>query len=258
MNLESGTMATKKSFFISDLHLFSRRSSAPKWESAFRSSVQQAHTFVLGGDIFDFRWSTQATLDHAIEDSIDWLKRLLDLNPSCNFHYLLGNHDCHPAFVEALQKLADSTAHMVWHRHFLRLDDCVFLHGDIVDARVRIGEDCDEVLDAKRLAGELRDPPNALSHALYDVAVRARVHRLVVQLAKPNEMVLRRLVRYLDKHDLSSATGVNRVYFGHTHRPVNAVLYSGMRFYNPGATIKGLPFNVIETETPPLSISQWK
>lgn len=247
-----------QSFFISDLHLFSRRSSAPTWENSLRRAVQQAHTFVLGGDIFDFRWSLHQSLGHAIEDSIVWLNRLLSLNPSCTFHYILGNHDCHPEFVEALSELARSTRRLNWHRHLLRIGNCVFLHGDIVDAKVRPGQNFDSILDAKRLAGELREPPTAFSHVLYDAAVSARVHRLVVQLAKPNELVLRRLTRYLESHRLGQNSGVERVYFGHTHRRLNAVVHAGMKFYNPGATIKGLPFNVIETEIDPASALAWK
>lgn len=247
-----------KSFFISDLHLFSRRSCAASWEGAFRAAIEQSHTFILGGDIFDFRWSTQESLRHAIDDAQIWLRRLVGLNANCNFHYLLGNHDCHPDFVQSLAELADDSNNFVWHRHFLRIEDCVFLHGDVVDAKVRAGQDFDQILDAKRLAGELRDPPKAISHALYDVAVRARVHRLVVQLAKPKEMVLRRLVRYLELHQLTSETGVSQVYFGHTHRSLNAVPFAGMHFYNPGAAIKGLPFSMIEANVISAPITQWK
>ncbi|MFO0941528.1 MAG: metallophosphoesterase [Pirellulales bacterium] len=246
------------SFFISDLHLFSRRSCAGLWEDRFRAAIEQSHTFILGGDIFDFRWSTQQTLQHAVDDAMEWLRELLRINANCSFHYLLGNHDCHPDFIAALKDLSYSTANFVWHRHFLRIENSVFLHGDVVDAKVRAGQNFDQILDAKRLAGELRDPPKALSHALYDVAVRARVHRLVVQIAKPNELVLRKLIHYLKLHDLTAESGVTDVYFGHTHRRLNAIPYEGMRFYNPGAAIKGLPFNMIEATVNAVPLASWK
>lgn len=248
----------KSSYFISDLHLFSRRTSAWKWESAFREAVKQAHTFVLGGDIFDFRWATQLSLGHAITDSIQWLRQLMTHNRECNFHYLLGNHDCHPDFVDALSQLQKDSSQFVWHRHLLQIDQFVFLHGDIVDTKVRHGEDYNTILDARRLAGELRMPPTALSHAIYDAAVKARMHRLVVQLAKPKDLVLRRLSRYLESQGLDASAGVSDVYFGHTHRRLNAVPFHDIRFHNPGAAIKGLPFHLIETNLPARSLASWK
>lgn len=234
------------SWFVSDLHLFSRRSSAPLLEATIRSAVQQSQLFVLGGDIFDFRWSTQANVDHAVQDSIEWLQRLMDVNTNCKFHYLLGNHDCHPAFVDSLDRLSQSVSQLSWHRHYLRLDDNVFLHGDIVDTRVPAGRDYHEVLDARRLLGELRKPPTRMSHTLYDMAVHARVHRLVVQVAKRPKIVLNRLSRYLAAHALDADSGIQHVFFGHTHRRLSAVAYRGIRYHNPGAAIKGLPFQLIK------------
>lgn len=236
----------KESWFISDLHLFSRRSSAPQIEDLIQSAVSRSDTFILGGDIFDFRWSTQLSKGEAINDSIAWLERLIENNTSCKFHYLLGNHDCHPEFVDALQRLAESTPQLSWHRHLLRIDQNVFLHGDIVDTRVLPGQVHHDVLDAKRLIGESRKPPTKISHAIYDAAVQARVHRLVVQLAKRKDLVLKRLTDYLKAHSQDYESGVNHVYFGHTHRQLRSIPYAGMRFYNPGAAIKGLPFQMME------------
>lgn len=238
----------RKSWFISDLHLFSRRSSAPLLQSFIDSAVSRADTFVLGGDIFDFRWSTQLSKGEAISDSIAWLERLIESNTSCKFHYLLGNHDCHPDFVEALHKLAESTPQLSWHRHLLRIDQNVFLHGDIVDARIQPGQIHHEILEARRLISEHRKPPTKISHAIYDVAVHARVHRLVVQLAKRKDVVLRRLTNYLRAHSHDYESGVSHVYFGHTHRKLHAIPFAGMRFYNPGAAIKGLPFQMMEIQ----------
>jgi len=237
-------MEPNTAWFVSDLHLFSRRSCAPEIESRIRTAVQHAHTFVLGGDIFDFRWSTHLSLGHAIEDSMAWLQNLLEVNPNCKFHYLLGNHDCHPQFVASLDRLSQSIPQLSWHRHLLRIGNNVFLHGDIVDARIRPGEEYHKVLDARRLIGEMRKPPTRVSHALYDMAIQARVHRLVVQVAKRRELVLGRLARYLESHDMDSHTGVRHVYFGHTHRKLIAVPRKGIQFHNPGAAIKGLPFQM--------------
>lgn len=240
------TTPMTRTHFISDLHLFSRRSSAPELESVIQSAVKHSETFVLGGDIFDFRWSTQGSMSRAVEDSVDWLQRLIEVKPDCHFHYLLGNHDCHPEFVEALTRLSEQVPQLVWHRHMMRLGDRVFLHGDIVDTKVRSGEKPHDVLDSRRLIGEMRRPPNRVSHALYDAAIQVRVHRVVAQLAKRHALVLKRLAHYLSEHGETHATGVRDVYFGHTHRSLSSIAYNGMRFHNPGAAIKGLPFQIIE------------
>ena len=50
-------MKFPKAHFVSDLHLFSKRSSGPQVQRAIEAAVARSDTFVLGGDIFDFRWS---------------------------------------------------------------------------------------------------------------------------------------------------------------------------------------------------------
>jgi UDP-2,3-diacylglucosamine pyrophosphatase LpxH len=236
----------KSSWFISDLHLFSRRSAAPLIEPAIRSAVKHSHKFILGGDIFDFRWSTQFSRSAAVADGIAWLQRLLDINPDCQFHYLLGNHDCHPEFVHSLQRLAESTPAIDWHRYVLRIGHSAFLHGDIVDTRILPGQSHHDILDERRSTSEQRRPPAKISHTIYDMAVQAKVHRLVVQMAKRRQQVLRRLTGYLSAQGLSAQTGIQHVYFGHTHRRLISIPYAGMRFHNPGAAIKGLPFQMLE------------
>lgn len=238
---------SKKSFFISDLHLFARRSTAPSLEAAIQEAARQSHTFVLGGDIFDFRWSSHRDLEEAIHHSKQWLERLVAANTGCRFYYLLGNHDCHPQFVESLQQMTETFPHMEWHRHYARIDGNVFLHGDIVDTPVRPGIAHHEILDLRRSAKESRRPPHPFSHTLYDAAVKTRMHRVVMTLARRNELVLKRLTRYLESQGEMATTGVENVYFGHTHRQMLAVPFEGMKFHNPGAAIKGLPFRILET-----------
>lgn len=240
----------KRAWFLSDLHLFARRSSAAGMHAGILEAVRQADAFVLGGDIFDFHWSTHASREESVRQSMDWLERLVAANTACRFHYLLGNHDSHPRFVEELQKLSERLPQLEWHRHLLRISHSVFLHGDIVDARVRPGEIHHAVLDARRLAKDDRRPPAGISHALYDLVVRTRVHRAVVHLSKRQKTVLRRVSRYLEAQGEGPSSGVRDVYFGHTHRRMNNVRFGGLNFHNPGATIRGLPFRMIEVALP--------
>ncbi len=46
-----------KCYFVSDLHLFANRSDAHRYLEEIALAASQAEAFVLGGDIFDFRWS---------------------------------------------------------------------------------------------------------------------------------------------------------------------------------------------------------
>jgi UDP-2,3-diacylglucosamine pyrophosphatase LpxH len=235
-----------KSWFLSDLHLFARRSAAPRMEKAFHQAAREAHTFVLGGDIFDFRWRGKLPLAVAIDQSQRWLEKLIENNTACRYYYLLGNHDSHPDFVERLERLSEQLPNFVWHRHLLKIDKSIFLHGDIVDRRIGVNEIHHDVLDEYRALKDERPDPKRIAHFLYEAAVGARLHRVAVAVAKRKEIVLRRLARYLDAHDLGPAAGVERVFFGHTHRRLIDVPYRGLRFSNPGAAIKGLPFEMIE------------
>ena len=88
--------------FVSDLHLFTRRSKAPRYLEAMRSAAARSKTFVLGGDIFDFRWSTLGTTSATVEAAVQWLEQFAADHPDCHFHYLLGNHNYHRRFLQRL------------------------------------------------------------------------------------------------------------------------------------------------------------
>lgn len=237
-----------RGYFLSDLHLFSRRSFAETLTRQIHDVADQAHTLVLGGDIFDFKWSTRPSLKHSVEEAIQWIDVLMAAHPTCAFYYLLGNHDAHPDFVAELDRLAFRRPQLVWQPHILRLGQCAFLHGDVVD-----GDLYHEEIDSRRRASDRKPPPHAIRHWLYDAVVKARLHRLAGHVARSKSVVLSRLHRYLTAQGLDATSGVSDVYFGHTHREMDGVEYHGLRYHNGGASIKGLGFRIIETrlELPP-------
>jgi len=246
-----------KAHFISDLHLLANRSTGPMLQRAIDEAILQSHTFILGGDIFDFRWSSYRSHEQSIEQSIRYLKNLLAVNPECQFHYILGNHDALPGFTQRLEELAGSNPKLRWHPHFLRLGSSVFLHGDIIDSKIPLEADFHELLDARRLRSEERALPHPLQHSLYDAAVQTRIHRVVAHFANSNRKVMTQVADYLSWAKQDRAAGVEQVYFGHTHRPVDRLRYSGLEFHNPGAAIKGLPFRILPVDLPvdtPVSI----
>lgn len=232
-------------YFISDLHLLSRRSRADSFATAIHDAARHAHTIVLGGDIFDFKWSTLPSLSRSIEESMAWLENLVTPHSHCCFHYLLGNHDAHPLFVEQLDRLSFRLPQLFWQPFVLRLGACVFLHGDIVDSDLN-----HEKLNARRQAlGEL-PPPGRMSHLLYDVVVKARLHRVAIRIGQRRTSVLRKLTQYLTDLGHGPQSGARHVYFGHIHRDMDGIQFGGLTFHNGGASIKGLPFRIVEVREP--------
>jgi UDP-2,3-diacylglucosamine hydrolase len=232
----------RKGYFVSDLHLFARRSSAAQYLRAIHASARQAHTFVLGGDIFDFKWTTLPSVGETVEAGIEWLGALVRPHADCEFHFILGNHDATPLFVERLDTFAIRTPNFSWHRYFLRLEDCLFLHGDIAD-----GKADHEKLEDRRTRWDTETVQSPTSHLLYDLAVRAQLHRLASSLAHRERTVLRHVRTYARRIGHGPEAGTRHIYFGHTHRILNGVHYRGLTFHNGGAAIKGTKFRIVET-----------
>jgi UDP-2,3-diacylglucosamine hydrolase len=240
---KTGSMTNRGCFFLSDLHLLSKRSTATRFNSSIHHAAQNAHTIILGGDIFDFKWSVHRSLTKSIVEAIRWLEKLVLEHSDTSFYYLLGNHDSHPDFVMALDRLAFEQPRLQWQPHILRLGSCVFLHGDVLDG----GLDHD-VLDTHRRMHDDKPPPLAYRHWLYDAVVQTRMHVMVTAMAKPHTWVLRKLSRYLDDQGMHIDQGVSDVYFGHTHRMMSSISYDGLRFHNGGAAIQGINFRIVEAK----------
>jgi len=118
----------------------------PPYLDEIALAASRAEVFVLGGDIFDFRWSSIPIL-RAVERAVRWLRELASACPRCHFHLVLGNHDYHQALIDRLVELDKEVSNLSWHRYYVRLGSSVFLHGDVAD----------KTMDARRLA-EARDP----------------------------------------------------------------------------------------------------
>jgi UDP-2,3-diacylglucosamine hydrolase len=238
-------MQHRSDYFVSDLHLFSRRSLAPRHEAALHAAASRARNFVLGGDIFDFRWSTYHTADETARQAVRWLDALVASHPQCDFHFVQGNHDCNRRFVSALETYNATRPNLSVHPYYLRLGNKMFLHGDVADR----AEICPERLRMRREHwGRDEKRRGNFRHALYDFAVQARLHRLAGKVAHPRRRAVHRILGYLGKIGHSREHGVEHVYFGHTHDALDNYRYRGVTFHNPGAPIAGLDFRIIETE----------
>ncbi len=232
---------TTNAYFVSDLHLFSNRSTGDLILPELRDRVRQTHTVVLGGDIFDFKWSTHESDERSVEKAVEWTEDLLEQNANCEYHYILGNHDSRPEFVEQLDALASRHPNFTWHRYFARLDNCLFLHGDVADGPLDHAR-----LDSRRQKFERKKKKTGLWHVAYDMAIHARLHRLVV-LSIREMKVLRRINAYVERIGHGLDDGVTDVYFGHTHVDLDGIQYQGLCFHNGGAAIRGMKFRIVET-----------
>lgn len=231
-----------RTIFVSDLHLYSRRSQAARHVPALHAAAAHSEQFVLGGDIFDFRWSTLSSTEETVRQAIRWLDELVASHPRCQFHFVLGNHDCNRRFVAALETYSATRPNLLVHPYVLRLGNRLFLHGDAVE-HPRM---CALRLSQRRQRWARDERRSPMRHVLYDLAVTARLHRLAGKVAHPRRRVVHRLLGYLQRIGQGPDQGIEQVYFGHTHDALEHYRYRGVTFHNPGAPMAGLKFRILE------------
>lgn len=231
-----------RTFFVSDLHLCSRRSRAAGHLPAIHQAASRAGAFILGGDIFDFRWSTLPTPEETVQHAIRWLDDLVASHHQCDFHFVQGNHDCNRRFISALETYGATRPNLKLHSYILRQGKNVFLHGDAADHPAM----CQQRLKKRREHWSCDETRSQMRHVLYDLAVTARLHRLAGKVAHPRRRVVHRILGYLNRIHHGPETGVEDVYFGHTHDALQNYRYRGVTFHNPGAPMPGLAFRIVE------------
>jgi UDP-2,3-diacylglucosamine hydrolase len=224
--------------FVSDLHLFSRRSSGLERWTQWWSEAEQADVLVLGGDIFDFRWSRLHTFRDTLRAARKWLEELLAEHTHGRVVYLLGNHDCSSDFQEILNDIAQEFTRFSWASEVWQLGDCVFLHGDILDA----GTDARD-LQSYRAQFEESIPRGKVANALYDIVVGSHIHRVPPRIRHRPKTVCKKLTAYLSQSAGCDLSNVKQVYFGHTHVPMQGYEYNAMRFYNAGSGVRHMGFS---------------
>ena len=231
----------KKVCFVSDLHLLSQRSVADQHNTELRLAAKRSDVFVLGGDIFDFKWSKLATAKASFAYARKWVEDFVHPFPQVKFHYLLGNHDCCQPFVKELELIEKSVSNFQVNPNTLQIGTSVFLHGDVVH-----GPPTQAALETKRRKWALKSRKGPVKNALYDLVTATRIHRFLARTLNPSNKLASKLLMYLEAtgHDVGS---INDVYFGHTHWNTEFD-FQGVRFHNGGAAIRGLSFRWIEFE----------
>lgn len=223
----------KGGVFVSDLHLFSPRSDACQIRKQLSLVTCHEQCIVLGGDIFDFRWSDKGGHLATLRAAHSWLYDLLESTGDTQIVFLPGNHDCHPEFLAQLSELADEVPRFTWFDHHVQIGDSLFLHGDILDARNNV-----RGLPAYRSKFHHATPQPRIAHRTYDMAVGMRIHKLVPRVRHHPLLTVQRLWSHIQHLPLSQQRKVARVYFGHTHVPIHGLRWKEIQFFNPGAALR--------------------
>ncbi len=235
----------QKVYTVSDLHLFCRRSLVERHMPAITQALGDADTFVFNGDIFDFRWSVFPTADETSREAVRWLEREVQSRPECQFHYVLGNHDHVQVFMDRLHELAERLPNLTWDPYYLKIGRALFLHGDCVVWKMGA-----RGLEEFRRGWLQEESRGEFVNKVYDAAFRTRIHCAVSRMYFPRARVIERLAHYLDDIGHGVGSDTKSVYFGHTHLAIDGHEYRGQRFYNGGAPMPGLKFNVLRAEIP--------
>lgn len=235
------TRETTGGLFISDLHLFSQRSIGQAYWNQNKDRILAAKTIVLGGDIFDLRWSQLGSLNATIDAANAWIEAAIASNPRASWVYLLGNHDCHPRIAAILESLAGQHQNFAWSSTVWKIGKSVFLHGDVLDGERHTGG-----LDAYRKSFHEDRQKGRIGNLLYSAVIETRLHGLVPRLRHAQKKTCRRLICYLERQSEGFLDDIDSIYFGHTHIPMDGFRYSRFRFYNAGSGIRHL--KLIPTE----------
>ena len=222
---------------ISDLHLFTHRSDGARCADEIRQGLGESDFFVLNGDIFDFRWSIFPTLDETLDAAEAWLTEALAVNPNCQVHYVMGNHDCPARFAVHLEELAQRTPNFNWHPSHVRIGSNLFLHGDLpISLRP-----CDPF---HRTPGHIERRKGKLLNMAYLALISTRLHRITDRLHSPARCA-QRIHQSLTSDRTGLAEGLTDVYFGHVHYVMRDFKYNGLSFHNTGSAVRHLKSKII-------------
>ena len=226
-------MAMTQGIVLSDLHLFAPRSDGFLRMEETMNAIQEKDVLILNGDTFDFRWSTIRPQEKAITQALNWVQELRENRFSGEIHFILGNHDCIPAFVDGLAKISDIHC----HDHLLALGKNLFLHGDCANRKMNLAR------FQKFRSSWANDRPKSGSAArAYDFSDSIGLSSLFHKIYFPTGTAVRRVVWHLDQVSPDWRGKTEHVFFGHTHLPFEDFEHDGIRFHNTGSAIQNMEF----------------
>ena len=230
----------RKLAFLSDLHLFSARSSGEHARELIAQTISEVDLCVWGGDLFDFRWSRLSDEVETVRRAIGWLESWYDRFPETTFLYLNGNHDVHQSFVDALSEWERDRDRFHCGVNAVCIQDTLLTHGDVIEC------DGDEAsLSQYRSRWSEAAQAGRWASQCYDVAVAMHLHRFAANVAHRNRRTVRRLSKWIQSHQPEPISPIRRVVFGHTHRVLDGYSYNGYQFFNGGAAIRNVSFKPV-------------
>ena len=229
---------------VSDLHLFSHHSRYNDYLRQIHRTAAEVEVFVLNGDIFDFKWSRHGIFSRSVLAARRFLTELCETHPHCHFVIILGNHDAVRPWISALDELEESVLNLEWHEFAVRLQNRVFLHGDVIHAGSTNAA-------LRRFRSRLREPANghALQRFAHGAVHRSRVPWMAFRLL-PKRVLAARILAYLRHEDWLQDSNVRDIYFGHTHSDFEDFHYRGFAFHNCGSATHGGRLRVVDFPIP--------
>ena len=225
-----------KGFVISDLHLFTDRSSTQEIAVSMHNQLGRADFLVLNGDIFDFEWTHLSSVEQTMDEAEQWLGHLARQYPDCVFYYILGNHDAFEPFVQRVNKMTKKLPNLHLCPTHLVLGKNLFFHGDLPLAQKNPWQ---------RSPARHLSKKKSLWHLGYDWAVKCRLHTMVYSLFSP-AYCAKRIVSVLQEYPKNFLAEIEHIYFGHTHFPFADFSHGQFSFSNAGAAINGVNANMIK------------
>lgn len=213
------------------------------------TAIAESDIFIFNGDTFDFRWSTFRDIEETVRESVAWLERVTEKWPACQFYLLLGNHDTVTPFMDAMDAFVPSVPNLEWYQYHLRLDDHLFLHGDVADRMMTASD-----LEAYRREWMQDEQRGERLNRIHDFAFGIGIHKLINRFWFPNARILKRVQFHLEDIGHGVESDIEHVIFGHTHVHVEQVAHGGQRFSNCGSPMPGIRFEILRTEVPKGSV----
>ena len=224
---------------VSDLHLFTNRTTVYEYMPAIRKAADTCRVFIFNGDIFDFHWSFHTGFVAAVKAAEQWIFALASQHPYTRFVFLLGNHDSIAEYSATLDKLSHANHNIEWSPNWYRINDKLFLHGDVYHAGSDIGR-----LAAYRKRCNLKLRRSRLRHACYWAFARSGLPQIFLLMVN-RKTCARQILAYLSQELGDEMHQVREVFFGHIHTTFTNFEYQNVLFHNTGSATKGARLSVL-------------
>ncbi|MFW6152535.1 MAG: metallophosphoesterase [Verrucomicrobiota bacterium] len=224
---------------VSDLHLFTNRTTVHEHMPEIGVAADESEVFIFNGDIFDFQWSLYDGFRPSVHAAEKWIRQLAQRHPKTRLVFMLGNHDSIPEYISLLERLSRENPLIQWREQWYRLEDKIFLHGDIYHAE-----------PGQTGIREFRQKCNAklrhsrFRHSCYWAFARSGLPAFFLLFVR-KKTCARRIWTYLASELGSDLDKVNHVYFGHVHTTFTNFCYRNLLFHNTGSATKGARLTVM-------------